>query len=316
MTKFFLLFFASVLFCSVNCYSQQDIQYSMYTYNGLYLNPAYAGSHDALNATAVYRTQWVNVPGAPESASVAIHSPLQNDKLALGLIYTYDQIGVTKTNSVDASFAYRAPIGRNKDIRLCVGLAAGFENYYANFNNIALTDPNDQQFTGTQNRWLPDAQVGIYVYGHKFFAGAALSHIFSNNLTGLPYAFETSPLVAHQYYNVNVNAGYVLDISPKVKFLPSVLFKYVPVHAPFTFDFNATFVFIDRIWVGAAYRLNDSYNFMVSAYVTKSLRIGYAYDLTVSTLNSFTSGSHELLVGVDFAVLKGKLSSPKRVIYF
>src|SRR4051812_5346032 len=89
--------------------AQQDAEYSMYRFNGLYINPAYAGSHEVINATAIYRNQWVKMPGAPQTASVAVHSPLKNNRLGLGLIYTYDQIGVSKTNSLNASFAYRIP---------------------------------------------------------------------------------------------------------------------------------------------------------------------------------------------------------------
>jgi len=308
-----LLFLSVCLLVS----SQQDPQFSMYRFNGLYLNPAYTGSHDAISATAMYRTQWLNIPGAPQTATVAVHSPFKQDRVALGAVYTYDQAGVTKTNTLDVSFAYRIPIGRKKDIRLCFGVAAGFQNYRTDMNSVATTDPNDPGFVGnSQNLWLPDASFGTYIYSQRFFAGASINHLLTNRLTGTSYPFQQSSDIARQYYNINVNAGYVVIVSEKVKFIPSVLVKFIPAHAPVSFDFNANFVFIDRISFGVGYRLNDSYNFMLAANVTKTLRIGYCYDLVVSDLRSQTSGSHEIVLGVDFAAIAGKLHNPKSIIWF
>ena len=287
-------------FISGSLFAQQDAQYSMYHFNGLYLNPAYSGSHDILNATVIYRDQWVKMPGAPQTASVAINSPLKNDRIALGVIYTYDQIGVTKTNSLNADFAYRLPLGKNKKIRLCFGISAGFDNYRANLNGVAVVDANDPSFeSNNQNRWLPNVGAGIYAYSDKFYAGISTPRILANKLNGSVALFATSTGVARQYQNLLITGGYVFGLSKKIKFVPSVLLKYVPGHAPLTFDFNAKFVFIDRIWIGAAYRFNDSYNFMLAVNIIKQLCIGYSYDLTVSPLSKFTTGSHEVMIGFD-----------------
>lgn len=297
--------------------AQQDAQYSMYRFNGLYVNPAYAGSHEVINAMAIYRHQWVKIPRQPQSASVTVHSPLKNDKIGLGLIYSYDQIGVTKTNSVNANFAYRIPVGKKKNVRICIGLSAGATNYRTNLNQVAVVDANDPNFTGNNvNRWLPNFGFGLYAYSDKFFVGISVPHILANKLDGKTSVFETSANVARQYHHLLFNAGYVFSLGKKVKFMPSLMMKYVPVYAPISFDFNATFIFIDRIWLGAGYRLNDSYNFMLAVDVTKQLKIGYAYDLTVSSQNKYTSGSHEVMASFDFNFKKGKVVSPRFVKYF
>lgn len=312
-----LLFVLALVLFYVNCRAQQDAQYSMYRFNGLYLNPAYAGSHEVLNAMAIYRHQWVKMPGLPQSASVAVHSPLKNEKIGLGLIYSFDKIGVTQTNSINADFAYRIPVGKKKNIKVCIGLSAGVTNYRSNLPGVAVVDANDPNFAGNNvNLWLPNFGFGVYVYSDRFFAGVSLPHILANRLGGKYSVFETSTGVARQYYHLLITGGYVFNIGKKVKFMPSMLFKYVPVHAPITFDFNATFIFIDRIWLGAAYRLNDSYNFMLAVNVTRQLKIGYAYDLTVSSQNKYTSGSHEVMASFDFDFRKSKVVSPRFVKYF
>ncbi|MBP6732163.1 MAG: type IX secretion system membrane protein PorP/SprF [Chitinophagales bacterium] len=317
LSTFLFFTFHLSLFTKVN--AQQDAQYSMYRFNGLYINPAYAGSHDVITASAIYRNQWVKMPGAPQSASAAVHAPLTNNRIGLGVIYTYDQIGVMKNNSVSASFAYRIPIGKKKITKLCIGLSAGFTNYRADLNSVATTDADDPNFAGNnQNRWLPNVGFGIYLYSPKFFVGISLPHMLANRLTGKSSVFETSPDIAKQYYHLLVTGGYVFDLGKKVKFMPSVLMKYVPVHSPVTFDFNATFIFVDRLWIGAAYRLNDSYNFMAAVNITKQLKVGYAYDLTVSPLRGYTNGSHEVMLSFDFDFKASgkKVISPRHVKYF
>jgi hypothetical protein len=76
----------------------------------------------------------------------------------------------------------------------------------------------------------------------------------------------------------------------KVKFAPSILLKYVPKYAPISIDFNANFIFIDRLWLGVSYRLSDSYGFMAAVNITRQFRVGYAYDLTVSPISHSPQG--------------------------
>lgn len=315
--KKILLLSYLALFLVPAAFTQQNANFSMYYSNGLFYNPAYAGSHDAVSLNAGYRYQWAGMPGAPQTATGSVHSPLKNERIAIGAIYSYDRVGVTKTNSADISFAYRIPIGKKKETKICIGVSAGFKNYRADLNSVATTDADDAAFTGnSQNRWLPDAGFGIYIYSRKFFAGSSLSNILFSRLNGKTSVFEGSPVVAHQYPHLYLTTGYVLNISSVVKFIPSALFRYVPGHAPISFDFNASFIFLDRIRLGASYRLEDCYVFMVAGHVTKQLRIGYAYDLSVSPVRKYTSGSHEVTFGFDFSAIKGKGRNPAYIAHF
>lgn len=309
--------FVALLFLSTSIFAQQDPEFSMYHLNGMYLNPGYTGSHDVINATVFYRNQWLKVPGSPQTASVAVHSPLKNDHIGLGLTYTYDAIGVTKTNSLYASFAYRIKVGKKKDIHLCFGLNAGFDNYRSDLNTIATTESDDPAFTNNaQKRWLPNFGAGFYAYNNSFFAGISVPRILSNTLKGKSSAFSTSTTTARQYQEMIITGGYVFTLSKKVKFMPSVLVKYVPLHAPVTFDFSTTFIFIDRLWLGASYRFNDSYNFMFAFEAIRQLRIGYCYDLTVSPLNKSTSGTHEIMLSFEGIFKHGKDAVLPPVKYF
>ena len=81
--------------------AQQDAQYTQYMYNTLSVNPAYAGSRDVLSMTGLYRTQWVGLPGAPKTVTVAGHAPLGNN-LGIGFSIIHDEIGPVKENNLYA----------------------------------------------------------------------------------------------------------------------------------------------------------------------------------------------------------------------
>lgn len=298
--------------------AQQDAHYSFYMFNGLYLNPAYTGSHEVVSAMALYRMQWTKIPGSPRSASFSIHSPLKNNKLALGLMYTYDRAGSSQSNGVQVTYAYRIPVGKKKTTRICLGLQAGVTNYQNRladvFTNPGLTGV-DPTFGENKNLWIPNVGLGVYVYGPKFWVGASIPHLLNFSLNDkVKYAGDKATY-ARLYRHYLLTAGYVFDLGRKVKFKPSFLMKYVK-NAPIDFDISAAFMFVDRVWLGVSHRVGDSYVFMGDFYVAPQFHIGYAYDLTVSDLNKYAGGTHEIMMGYDFRYDKSRMVNPRYVKYF
>ena len=106
----------------------------MYMFNGLYLNPAYAGSKESPNLVAVYRHQWNQIEGAPRSFNISGHSPFKRDQYALGGTIHYDQLGAEKKYKVDFDFAYRIQV-KNPDNRIAFGIRAGVMYYHVQPEN-------------------------------------------------------------------------------------------------------------------------------------------------------------------------------------
>jgi len=317
MKKIITIFLLSLTSISM-LYAQQDAHYSFYMYNGLYVNPAYTGSHEVISTMALFRTQWTSIAGAPLSGSVSIHSPLKNDKLALGMIYTFDRIGSSQSNGVQLTYAYRIPVGKKKNTRICLGLQAGVTNYtnrlselYTNAGQVAV----DPTFGTNKNLWLPNAGLGLYIYSKKFFIGASVPHLLNMSLNdNVKYAGDKATY-ARLYRHYILTAGYVFELGRKVKFKPSFMLKYVK-NAPIDFDINASFLFIDRIWLGVSHRVGDSYVFMGDFYVAPQFHVGYAYDLTISDLSKYSGGTHEIMMGYDFKYNKSKFVNPRYIKYF
>lgn len=314
MKKLYLIVVVGLMGFTV--FAQQDPQYTMYRFNGLIANPAYAGSRDALSLVGMYRWQWVNVPGAPQTGSFAIHSPLKNNNVALGLSFISDNYTIVHSEKLEGDFAYRIPVGKKKKIKISLGLGISATNVRASLTEVGLQQGSDPGFQNNVKLWMPNISAGLYIYSDKFFIGLSVPEILSNSLATKGQVWQRSIDSAHQYTTLFATAGYVFELGKKVRFTPSILIKYVPKFAPISMDFNANFIFIDRLWLGVSYRLSDSYGFMAAFNITRQLRVGYAYDLTVSPVSSFTSGSHEVMIGYDFDYLKKSVVNPRYVRYF
>lgn len=301
-------------------YAQQDAQYSMYMFNGLAVNPAYAGSRERLAIMALYRHQWAGFgEGVPRTAVVNAHAPLLNDRIGLGLSVASDNIGPTNMVNVVASYAYRLPVGKDKWAgKLCFGLNAQFTTYRQRWSEITTNDPSDPSFSySSETQFNPNFGAGVYYYNEKMYVGASMPHMLNASLDN-NFKLEGTDLVARQYRHYFITAGAIFKLSENVKLKPSVLFKYVN-NTPFQGDYNVSFLFKEALWVGASFRSSFQEPVAVIGILeymfAKHWRLGYAYDHTLSDIGAYQSGSHEIMVSYEFGG-KDKYLSPRRMSYF
>ncbi len=299
--------------------AQQDPRFSQYMFNQLVINPAYTGTTEALSLSLLGRYQWVGIDGSPQTGTLSGHLPLGTDKKAgVGAYLAYDKIGVTQTTAFFGSYAYKFILGES---RLSVGLNGGI-NYLSTDDSQLQTNPIMDPVTGdpvfqqgSLKRLLPNFGLGLYFYKpNKYYMGVSAPHLLNNNLRDEE---ATIALIAKQYRQYNFMAGGVIG-QGAFKFRPSMLVKAVPTNAPVQVDLSAMFLIKDMLWLGGSYRTavgNRNEAGSVQAIATESadaivgfqfqngLRLSYAYDLTLSKLQQFTTGSHEIMIGYD---IKGK----------
>lgn len=327
MKKYFMIVLMAVTALGVQ--AQQDAHYSLYMFNGLYLNPAYAGSHEVVDLMAIYRHQWAGIDGAPQTGNLSVHGALRRNQYGLGLTVFGDHIGLTTSISATGSFAYRIKVRKTK---ICLGVQAG-ATYYRQDNNSAI--PGELQAQGyydltySVNRTLviPNVGAGIYIYGKRYYVGFSVPHILPASLNK-KLELNASNAIAHQYNHYILTAGVVIgkETSP-VKFRPSFVAKYVKGldrNIP-DFDVSAALLFADRFWLGGTYRiasgLDNKKGTAVVAFfeckITHGLRIGYGFDYSLSKLNNFAKyGSHDIMLGYEFNTGKKRFVSPRYVSYF
>lgn len=304
-----IILFISFLFYITSVSAQQDPEYTHYMYNMSVVNPAYAtGTPAMLNLGGLYRTQWVGAYGAPKTFTFFGHTAV-SDKIEVGLSLVSDDIGdgAKKENNFYADFAYVLNLGgKNK---LSLGLKAGFTSLQTNFNGFKFTDPEtDLAFAQNINVTRPNIGIGAYYFRNNFYAGLSAPNLLSSKHIEEKSGINT---YGSEAIHAFLTAGYVFQINDMVKLKPAFMSKFVK-GAPMTFDLTANVLYNNKFELGAAYRLGDAVSALANINVTPSLRVGYAYDYTLSNLGQFNSGTHEIMLLFDLDLLgKGYDKSPR-----
>jgi len=289
--------------------AQQDPEYTHYMYNMSVVNPAYAtGVPAMMNFGGLYRTQWVGAYGAPKTFTFFGHTAI-NDKIEAGISFISDDIGdgAKKENNVYADFAYVLKLGgKNK---LSLGLKAGFSSMQTNFNGFRFTDPQtDLAFAENINATKPNIGVGAYYFRDNLYVGLSVPNLLKSK-----YIEEKSGINAFGSEEIHtfLTAGYVFQVSDKVKLKPAFMSKFVK-GAPITLDVTANVLYNEKFEFGAAYRIDDSVSALFNINVTPTLRVGYAYDYMLTNFGQFNSGTHEIMLLFDLDLLgKGFDKSPR-----
>jgi type IX secretion system PorP/SprF family membrane protein len=297
MKKLMRLFFiAGLLSCALGTSAQQRPIQSLYMFDPLLINPAYAGDHVQLSATAIYRNQWVNFPGAPRTFTGTVHSGFRKVRFGLGLIFGNDQIGVHSDNSLYFAYSYRLPLNRNTGASLSMGLQGGFNNLKSDYGKL---NPKDQDIYGSLTKFNPNFGAGLYYRDQKMYIGISIPYILNNKFIDM----SNTNGIARQYRYYYVTAGTSKKISNNIKFQPSVLLR-IQEKAPLSFDLNGMWVLYNVVGVGVSYRLRDAVVGLFELQLNNNFHVGYAYDFTTSAIRQYSNGSHEIMINYRIKISK------------
>ncbi|HEY0652424.1 MAG TPA: type IX secretion system membrane protein PorP/SprF [Chryseosolibacter sp.] len=299
--KSFLLLVSMLLVLSSE--AQQQATFAQYMFNGVAINPAYAGEHKALSISVLSRFQNIGLPGAPTTQSLAIHSPMVDQRFSVGALVVHDRIGVIDQTGVNGIYSYRIPVADH--VSLSMALQAGYSFYRANYAQLDTYQP-DPVFAQNVAQNRPNIGAGAFLSKQQtWYVGLSSPHLMNNVFTRgaeLTTIRQNVPLI--------LSAGYVLSISRKLKFKPNTLFKMVD-NRPVEFDLNANFLVDEVLWLGASYRSSKSMNFMTEIQVTDQLRIGYSYIVALGPIRQVEIGSHEFFVGYILSYKMKGIVSPR-----
>jgi len=301
LIKSLILVFITLL--GIHVSAQQDPQYTQYMYNTMSVNPGYAGQRDVLSATALYRTQWVGIDGAPKTLTFGIHSPLENNRLGLGLNIVSDQLGPATETSLDANFSYTIPVDPFGETELSFGIKGGFHLLDTDWSKGIYRNP-DVAFNENVNLFSPTLGVGLYLHSDSWYVGLAIPNFITTNHYD---DFQESLATERMHYFLI--GGYVFDINYNTKLKPAFLVKAVQ-GAPIIADLSINALINNTFTLGVAYRWDDSVSGLAGFQVSDELYIGYAYDLTTTNLNNYNSGSHEIMLRFELRSV-GKILSPR-----
>lgn len=307
-----------LLLISNSVQAQQPAQYSMFMLNKYQYNNAYNGLDESLSLTGVFRKQWVGLSGAPLNVNFNAHLPIEYISSGVGLGFEYDVIGAYKNLSVRASYSYILDFGKSG--KLSLGLAGRF--LQKNLDGTKLLTPDGDYESGINHNdpIVPVANESgtsfsfdaAAYYKHKFFELG----IAAINLTQPTLQFATDAQVRYNraYF---LNASGTIKLNDKFDLLPSFLLKTDFVK--FQPELALLLKWNDTVFGGVAYRgydvlSTDAFVFIAGMQITPNLLLAYSYDLSIGSLNSYNSGSHEVVLNYNLNKKIGK-EIPSKIIF-
>lgn len=289
---------------SLKVCAQFDPMFTQYTNNEMFINPAYTGSKEALCITALHRQQWVGVEGRPITTSLTMHAPVWENKMGLGLSLLNDQIGVSTRKIMYVSYSYRIRTG-NKGY-LGFGIMGGMHIQANELSKVPTNVENDPHFTSNvYDKASPNFGFGINYNTDKFFAGISIPRLLDDNIS---FADNGKALTDNnlkpELFHYFITVGRVFKINNDLMLKPSLMTKAV-ANAPMEFDLSLNSLIKEQLWLGVSYRSSADMSAIIGLQLSPSFLISYAYDYPTSSLNKFTTGSHEIVLSALFGY-KGK----------
>ncbi len=308
LNKILVILVLTIAGLSVN--AQQNPMYTHYMFNTLMVNPAYAGSRDALTITALHRSQWTGFKGAPLTQTLTLHSPLRNEHIGLGLSVSNDKIGPTNNTAAFADFAFIMQL--SKKSKLSLGVSAGANIFQATLNSLDLDQQGDPMFqSNIENHVTPNFGFGIYYARERFYAGLSVPSLLENNYAEVNQ-LNGNTLIANEQRHYFFIMGTLFQISDNLAFKPTALLK-VTAAAPVQLDFTASFIIMQKLTLGAMYRSGDAVGALVGLDITEQLHLGYSYDWSYGLSTAkYNGGSHEIVLRFDFLnKIQKQIHSPR-----
>lgn len=325
-----------LLLMSLYSLAQQKPQYTQYIFNNYLLNPALSGMENYTDLKIGHRQQWAGINGAPRTTFVSAHWVLGDKYLwrnalslpengdppmgrnytqnytsspahhGLGFMAVNDKAGPLSFLNVALTYAYHLKM--SDALNLSLGTAVGINRASIDVSALLLEDQNDPALSNAGNSKIkPDLSLGLWLYGARFFAGASVQQILPQEISFSSNSnYNTSKEVAHVF----ATTGYKLFIDDEISATPSVMLKWVG-DVPLSYDANLKVSFRDRFWVGGSYRKNDSFAALAGLNFNNVFNLTYSYDYTTSSLRSYTSGSHELVLGFQLNNMYRVLSTQR-----
>jgi len=292
-----LIIIIHIFFIGFVVNAQQDPMFTHYAFNTLAINPAYAGTRDALTITGLHRTQWVNFEGAPITQTLTGHTPVFNNKVGIGLSVLNDKIGPTNTSSFYVDFSYKIKI--NDRAKLSFGLKGGLNYKKTDLTAISIKDEDDPLFfNDVKSDFLPNFGFGLYYYTDKYYVGVSIPKLLENDFTENTVSGSTDLASEQKHYFII--GGAVIKLSEKITLKPTSFIKITNA-APIEGDITANFIFMDKFWVGLMYRTGDALGALAGINITDQLAVGYSFDWSMTnTTFKYNQGSHEIMVRYDF----------------
>jgi len=185
-------------------------------------------------------------------------------------------------------------------MRVSMGISFSMLQYRVDGTQLTPRDPSDMAIQGVvSTSYVPDAGIGIYLYGDDYYAGFSAAQLLNNNLTIFEEKTGLNKLKSHFY----LTGGYRFEVDPDWILEPSAIIK-ATAPKQLRFEVNAKVEWLEMVWLAMGYRFHESVGIMAGYNYDDKFYFGYAYDFGITDLRKYNMGSHELMIGYRFNDIK------------
>jgi type IX secretion system PorP/SprF family membrane protein len=302
----YILFFAIASWIGNEAHAQQDPQLTLYMFNNLYYNPAFAGAEGITKISMLHRSQWLGYKAdfddgrAPQTQVLSMTAPIYKilpGASGFGLTVVNDKLGPLTNVQIQSSFAYHLGIKKSK---LSFGVRLGMYSQSVNGDLYRPIDDSDTVIPKDESQIRPDLAVGVLFRAEKYYAGLSFDHLlkaeFDFGKNDLRNALEN-----HAY----LTFGYIHKVNFDITLRPSILVS--TDFNIYNFTVGGYIDYKDQMWGGMSFRQGEDvnailgYNFLKD----KSLGLGYSFGYIVKAQEAKQPTSHELMLNYTLPVSPG-----------
>lgn len=292
----------------VNLVYGQDVSFSQFYTNSLYLNPAFAGSIGVPRVALQYRSQWHSFGNAYNTYSAAADFPVDMLRGGVGITFINDAQGNGALNSYIVNAAYSVHIQLSENFKFNGGLQVGYNQNSLNVSELVFADNLDANFgehgiSGELNNLIDpnysfvDYSTGVLVYSEKLFFGVAAHHLNEPN-----QSFSSSQnsdakmnrkITAHFGARLPVylygHNRKKFDLSPQLIVQSQGEFQQINYGM-----FAAKRGLAAGVWFRQNFGIRYDAVILLVGFVRKRWQFTYSYDMTVSGLGGSSGGTSEV----------------------
>lgn len=276
--------------------AQQLPQYSQFMFNKYAIHSGFSLIEPYWEARSNHRYQWERITDGPRTYTLSIYGPNKKQNMGFGLLLFTDFTGPTRRSGIQTSYNYALKL--SGDWRLIFSAQAGILQFMIDGSKITLRDENDPLITnGVQATVVPDIGSGLLLHHkNKFYLGISAPQIIRNKIKFFKDGPNPTGRLERHFYGI---VGYLWDLSDDFSIEPNLLLKYVePVELQW--EPSMRFIYKKEYWIGASYRYQDAIAAYLGFWIRKTFLFGYSYDYPVSNIRNYSTGTHEVMLGIKF----------------
>lgn len=272
------------------------------------INPAYTGLEGVYDMVILSRQQWVGIEGAPRSYYLASNVPLRNRKMGVGFDIQNQSSGPYAQTGLFLNYSYT--INLTEISTLSFGLRGGINSYRIKVSDLRVIDQGDYLFENdVKNLLLPNFGTGIHYTLKNYYIDFSVPLLLRNNFN--TEKTDNSATQNKQDRVFNLQSGAKFKVMPGFELQPALAVWLIKGSPPL-FDIRLKANIQDAFGFGMVYRISGSFSGYFTYKISENLLLGYGYELPLAYDYRISSGTHEIVIGLDFQVFNRKTLSPRR----